>query len=464
MKKRLITIITLILSLIFSMSIFAFGCNGSDKKESGKDKEKDKPSGYIEDPSDYEFNYDYFFGMCDPSGSLAGGVDKAITNEWLGDVADVCGIQSFRIWVSLDGRSSGLINVDSDNNLSFNKAYLDKVHDYVDNLIRGGVKNILFLNTCNIYPYGSSYIGFDIPDVNEDEEEYFEFLKIMAKAYGLLAREFPEITNWETGNEPDLDGAGMHKHGYQHGASEAINSQYLYNNVEMAEIICDMSWYIRREVKAVSEKNRVALPALSLAYDTDHSFFEGIYEAIESRKLPYGTEKSDIDPDNYFDIIDYHPYINAGGLGGSFNFSDDDWEDWAEIQFEIHDIAKKHGDEKKATYFSEMGWTDYGHEYNGVDQNQIADNYIIAMDIIKEQMPWVEVVYCFRATTLIYQKASDNQTEENFGIFYNQADPVHGGKAKPAAKRLAEYFNCSGSEHFKDFDWFEDKYKTSHVK
>ena len=73
-------------------------------------------------------------------------------------------------------------------------------------------------------------------------------------------------------------------------------------------------------------------------------------------------------------------------------------------------------------------------------------------------MPWVETVFCFRGTTLVHQKASNNKTEENYGMFYNQDDPVNGGKAKPAAKRLAEYFGNSGSTHYNDFAWFEAKY------
>ena len=408
--------------------------------------------------NNYRYNHEYFFGLCDPSGSLGGGVDKAITNEWLGDVVDVMGVKSFRLWVSLDA----LFSVGKNNELSFKAGYLAKVHDYVDNLKRGGVENFLFLNTCYIYPYGSPMSGYDIPDVNEDEEDYLAFLELNAKAYGMAAREFPEIKNWETGNEPDLSGAGMHKHGY----ITAANVQpYLFTDEELISIICDLSWYVRKELKAVSEDNRVALPGLSLYYDDDNDFFEGIYTAIESKTLPFGTEFSDTDPDNYFDILDWHPYMNAGQFGYPYylSFPDDMWEDWAETQIKRHEIAAKHGDGEKPAYFSEFGYTDMGREYylgdyNGTLQNNIADNYEIALDIITSRMPWVEVVFCFRATTLVYQKASDNGTEENYGLFYNQDDDTYGGKAKPAAIRLADYFGNTGSEHYHDFEWLENKY------
>lgn len=407
---------------------------------------------------EYEFNHDYMFGLCDPSGTLGGGVDKAITNEWLGDIADVMGVQSFRLWVSMDASTGGMFVVDKNNELSFNYGYLAKVHDYVDNLKRGGVKNFLFLNTCFLHPYGSPMNGFDVPDVKEDAEDYLEFIKLNAKAYGMLAREFPEIKNWETGNEPDLNGGGMHKHGYTGDIN--TSKPFIYTDREIAEIICDMSWYIRKEVKAVSEDNRVALPGLSLYYDVEHSFFKTIYEVIESKTAPYGQEFSDIDPDNYFDILDWHPYMNADKFGAPYylNFPQEMWDEWATTQIEIHDIAAEHGDAEKPAYFSEFGYTDVGMEYNGSLQHQIAENYVIALDIIKERMPWVETVFCFRGTTLVHQKASNNKTEENYGMFYNQDDPVNGGKAKPAAKRLAEYFGNSGSTHYNDFAWLETKY------
>lgn len=409
--------------------------------------------------ANYKFNYDYFFGLCDPSGSLGGGVDKAITNEWLGDVVDVLGVKSFRLWVNLDAKTgNGMFSVDKNNELSFNHGYLAKVHDYVDNLKRGGVENFLFLNTTYLHSYGSPMVGYDVPDIYEDEEDYLAFLEINAKAYGMLAKEFPEIKNWEVGNEPDLNGGGMHKFGYN--GDPDTSQPYMFTDKEIAEIVCDLCWYIRREVKKVSKEHRVALPGLSLYYDVDHSFFESIYEAIESETLPYGTEFSDTDPDNYFDILDWHPYMNADKFSSPYylDFPEDMWEEWAENTIEVHNIAAKHGDVEKPAYFSEFGYTDVGAPYNDTLQNQIAENYKIALNIIKERMPWVEVVFCFRATTLVYQRASDNKTEENYGIIYNQDDSLNGGRAKPAARMLAEYFGNSGSEHYADFDWLYNKY------
>ncbi|MBO4251671.1 MAG: hypothetical protein J5911_03305, partial [Clostridia bacterium] len=304
--------ISLIIAFIMCVTVFS-GCGGN-----------------------YKFNRDYFFGLCDPSGSLGGGVDKAITNEWLGDVADVLGVKSFRLWVNLDSRKGGgMFTVDKHNNLSFNYGYLAKVHDYVNNLKRGGVENFLFLNTSYLYPYGSPMVGYDVPDVYEDEDDYLAFLEINARAYGMLAAEFPEITNWEVGNEPDLNGGGMHKYGYT--SDPDTNQPYLFTDKEVAEIVCDLCWYVRREIKKVSDKNRVALPGLSLYYDADHSFFTSIYEAVESKTLPYGAEYSDTDPDNYFDILDWHPYMNADKFGSPYylNFYEDMWEEWATTQIEI---------------------------------------------------------------------------------------------------------------------------------
>ena len=107
--KRIKKALSLLFVFVMTLSVGLMGCK-SPKTSS--------------DQEEYTFNRDYFFGMCDPSGSLGGGVDKAITNEWLGDVSDVMGIKSFRLWVSLDGNLGGLFNVDIENNLTFNQAYL----------------------------------------------------------------------------------------------------------------------------------------------------------------------------------------------------------------------------------------------------------------------------------------------------------------------------------------------------
>jgi len=402
---------------------------------------------------EYEFNYDYMFGMCDPSGDLGGGVDEGITNEWLKDICEVSGAKSFRIWVSL----GGLFLVNSDNELIFNETYKEKTHDYVNKLVEGGIENILFLPTSYVYPYGTDYSGYDVPDPNENGEDYQGFLNIMAKAYEMLAREFPDINNFETGNEPDLNGSGMHKKGYVYGANASANSEYIYSSDELGEIIADMSYYCRKAIKSVNEKNKLALPGLSLYYEPE--FIENIYLAIESKKLPFGYEYSDVDSDNYFDIIDWHPYAYAGNIGSALELkvTDEMWDEWMDTIFMIHDICVKHGDSEKPVYFSEFGYTDVGKEEY---QDTIALNMVKALELIKENMPWVEAVFCFRGTTLVSQKASDIGTEENFGMFYNKDDIENAGIAKPVAKIAIEFFN-TGSKlpHYKDYEYLRNKYK-----
>lgn len=434
--KRVIKSLIVFL-VLFTLSFNVFGC----KKEN------------------YTFNHDYLFGLCDPTGEIGSGFDKDITNEWLGDICEVMGVKSYRLWINMDW----VINVNEDNSLSFNPRNLNATHGYIDNLKRAGVENFIMMYSSFLYPYGSNLKGYDVPDINENAEEYLAFLKINAEGGAMMAREFPDIDVFEVGNEADLNGMGLHKHGYKYGA-DVFNHDYIFTDEELACIIGDMCWYIRRAVKSVDEKNKVALPGLSLVYDSEYEFFEGIYEAIESKKLPFGNEdhQSDLNPDNYFDYLCWHPYMRMGEYAGGLDFSEEDWQEWADQQIGVHEIAVKHGDAEKPAIFSEFGWTDAGATFEGELQQQIAKNYTIAYDIIKEQMPWVEAVCVFRGTTLETQDAGI--TENNFGLFYNKNNTKYGkgaesaGKAKPSAKALTTYFNNTGCEHFNDFNWLENKY------
>ncbi len=378
------------------------------------------------------YDYTYFYGLCETSGDLNDGVDYAITNDWIGDRVNALGCKSMRLWVSINA----LFTVTEDNDLKLNNHYYTILKDHVDKLYRDGkgVTNFLAMYTTFLFPYGYAPTTlYCVPDPTNEHEEYEIFLNLMEKGSQMFAELFPMIKYFEPGNEPDLKASScIHKNGYGYGLTERENAAFLYTDDEKANIVCDICYYTRRGIKKASKDNKCSMISLCLLDRSPH-FLELIYQGIESQTLPYGTEKSDTDPDNYFDILNWHPY--PGVTTGN---PDPNKGDWVGYQKEIYQVAIDHGDGDKPVYYSELGWTD-----NGVNTTK-ADNskYLIdALKLIKENLPFVEAVFVFRLTNLVHQNVSVG--ENNFGLFYNPDDPDKNlaGQPKQIAIDYAKFIN-----------------------
>ena len=385
-----------------------------------------------DEPKNFTYDYTYFNGICALSGEFNNGVDYGLTNEWTASRAKALQAKSMRIWIAL----SGLFSVDDNDELSINKMYYDVMVDHIDKLVDAGVENFLCMYTSYVYPTG--YVpttGYVVPDPNEEYDEYIKFLNLQAEASKKLKELFPVIRNFEPGNEPDFACAPcIHKNGFIHGGGMEVNYNYIYNDDDKTSILCDLCWYVRKAVREVDNNARVVFPGLTNQY-TVPDFLDLVYTKIESKCLPAGQTYSDIDPDNYFDILNWHPYPTQVSDDGTIR-----WKQWVEYNKEVYDVVIKHGDEGKEVYFSELGWTDWGYREEYV-QNRIADNYRQAFAHIKAEMPWVTAVFVFRMTNLLYQVLDDTGGEENFGIFYHPNDPTKPGEPKPAAIEIAKIFN-----------------------
>lgn len=380
----------------------------------------------------HTFDRKYFNGICALSGEFNNGVDRGLTNEWTASKVKALRAKSCRIWIALNG----LFIVGENDELFVNQKYYSVMKDHVQKLKDAGIENFLLLFSSFVHPTG--YVpttGYVVPDPNEEYDDYIRFLNLQGEAAKRIKQLFPEITVFEPGNEPDFACPGcIHKNGFIFGGDMSINYDYIYNDDDKVSILADLCWYVRRAVKEVDPSTKVAFPGLTNQY-TVKDFLDLVYKRIESKCLPAGEELSDIDPDNYFDIINWHPYPTKLREDKSVV-----WDVWKENNQEIHQVAVDHGDEEKEVYFSELGWTDYG-DRDDVTLNRIADNYTTSMKIIKEEFPWVTAVFPFRLTNLIYQYLDDTGAEENFGLFYHPDDPLTPAKPKPAAYALAKAYN-----------------------
>ena len=368
----------------------------------------------------YNFDKSGFYGLCEVFGDTGGALDPGITNEWIADMAGALGVKSFRMWINY----AQMYPVNENNEIVPNRGQIAIVRDAVDRLKAAGVENFLAMTTSFVYaadyPTTTNYV---VPDPYEEYEKYIEFWEIQQKVYKAFAIDFPEVLYFEPANEPELKGC-IHKNGYTHGGNDMVNANYIYTQYDQVRIVADMCWYTTQALKEVNPDIQVMVPSLC-GLTTTPDYLNDIYDAIESAALPVGQEKSDTDPDNYFQLLNWHPYTFG---------SDTVTESWLELQKEIYQVAIDHGDDGKPVWFTEFGWTDYGME---TSQKTIADAYVGFLDMVKAEMPWVQTAMIFRLTTLATQDISLG--ENNFGIMYNQDDPVHPGEPKLAALTLAKY-------------------------
>ena len=378
------------------------------------------------------YDYTYFNGICALSGDFNNGVDVGLTNDWTASRVKALKAKSMRIWIAL----SGLFTVGEEDDLHVKQSYYLVMKDHINKLKEAGVENFLILYTSYVYPTG--YVpttGYVVPNPREEYEEYIRFLNLQKEASKQIKTLFPEIRNFEPGNEPDFACPGcIHKNGFIFGGDMNVNYNFIYNDDDKASIIADLCWYVRKGVTEVDPNAKVSIPGLT-NQTTVADFLSLIYKKIESKALPANQEYSDNNPDHYFDIINWHPYTTQINSDNMIN-----WDSWLAYQKSVYQVVIDHKDEGKEVYFSELGWTDWGNREDA-NLNRIANNYTTVINLIKTELPWVTAVFAFRLTNLKYQALDNTGGEENFGLFYHPDDSLKPGKPKPAAYALAKAYN-----------------------
>nr|MCQ2400217.1 hypothetical protein [Clostridia bacterium] len=344
------------------------------------------------------------------------------------------GMKCFRIWANL----SDLYKIDENDNFTRNEDYATRLHNFVATMKSKGIERFSLLMGGRIMLKGyEEYSTSSIPDPTSDYELYLRQINAEAKAYTMLARDFPEIEYFEPINEPDhYLCSAINKFGYVYNPlSVDSNTEYIFTNDELAHIIMDYCWYIRRAIKSSNPNGKLLFPALC-HFASSPLFLESCYKTIYSKTLPAGQEYSDTDPDNYFDVLNWHPYSNS-----MFGVGDEIGDLWVERQMEFYNVACEYGDAEKPVWFTEFGYSDGGNENirgklnaDGTITGQAPKGYVDVFKTIKEKLPFVETIFCFRLTDMYSMKYDSAASGENsFGMFYNPQDPDKRGMPKPSA-------------------------------
>lgn len=264
-----------------------------------------------------------------------------------------------------------------------------------------------------------------VPQRDMTESSYYvKWLLNFDKSWETLAREFPEVTLWEIGNELNNDDF-IHPESF---ATEGLT----YSLRQKAQIAADMLYYGSRGVKRGNPQAKTIMGGLSNGQGfyngKDASFLNELYLNIQSGNWP------STDPNKYFDYLAWHPY----------SYTSEPDEKWVEANNELYAISQKFEKRNKKVFLTEFG---YPHTLNANRPNELLErntNWILkAYKLIEEHMPYVESMHAFRMFDSCKAYSWGNNIQLTSYGFFN--DPIYNdGKAKSIATALQKQAGGSG--------------------
>lgn len=411
MNNKLTKIASLAVSAVCALSCLA-GCGGSNGGSTGK-KNGDGTNfqqSFL-DPIDQE---KYFIGMCALTGDTMSEAESGSTAEWIAKNNKALGVKCQRVWMHIPD----VLERDANSNsLTLKTEQVQRYHNFIDELTENGVERIMAMSHGMLYPH--DYVKMDENDRQvfihpiEEAEFYKDWIQMYYEAYKILATEFPEINFWECGNEFDSS-PFMHR-----------NDKSLMTADDMGFIDADLCYAANKAIKEVNPNNACVFPGLTCT-STSELVLEAAYTHIEQKKLPTLEDHYVDDPDDYFDVMAWHPYPDDGGYARTKSKCD-----------ALRKIMVEHGDAEKRVFFTEYGYsTAYPDKFQ-----EVAEMLADCFKQIKRDMDYVETVYFFRMSDRYEKFAPENLKENYFGCFYSPNDPVNLGKPKPLAIEFFKFIN-----------------------
>ena len=273
---------------------------------------------------------------------------------------------------------------------------------------------------------------------------YMQTLRMLEQSWYTMAGLFPQVDIWEIGNEWNLN-AFLHPDGFLDS-----DMQHPFSPDEKYDIAVDMMYFSARGVRRGNPKAKVAsfspalsTPALGGGMPDFFPVMYGVAWALDQvySRIRSGTYWSD-DPDDYFDLVAWHPYVfTTKDVSDRDLFLDVEEPDtlWRDYNNAAYRVMKKYGDGDKQVLLTETGFTDCGNpqwEERYAAYNQKILKY--AMD-----MPYVRTLHNFRLLNenAMLRRAGieENQigglTEVYFGLF---TDPEDGCQPRARAYAIQE--------------------------
>lgn len=398
--KKIATLI-LAVCIAFNTILLFGGCSTEDKPEH---------LGYVVDKNN-------LYGIVEPLyGSEVEGfdVDKSIA------LMQTLGVKSYRFQFMYP---SPLIGKNEPN-----MEVINLLNDIIAKLRKAGIEQIIFAGI--LKPEG--YQGDENAVPERGAPEYGQFLKDYATCWKTFSSLFQDEIYFEMGNEPNMDGF-MHKYDYQKDGTSLDGGTGVFTMEEKIDITTDLMYYASKGIHEGNPKAITVSPGFTcgmrgLASKELEYFIEDIYLNIESGEFPYGEQKSTV-TDDYFQSLAWHPYlINANSID----------ENWLAQNNAIYEVVKKHGDDGKKVFFTEMGFSDGGNP----DRDEMqAEMFKKVYEYAKNDMPYVESVHAFR----LFEAKNAASWGGDVEIYYGMFKEENGGfTPKKKAEVIQQIFGGTG--------------------
>ena len=133
-----------------------------------------------------------------------------------------------------------------------------------------------------------------------------------------------------------------------------------YSVSEKAKILTDLMYYYNRGIKEANPENRLTTPSICCSQQTDTefdvtspNFLTALYQAITDATPVTGYAQTDTNPNNYFQVINIHPYLARGT-------SQTNWKDFVSS---FHTVSQNYGDGGTEIWITEFGFATNRESY-----------------------------------------------------------------------------------------------------
>ncbi len=338
------------------------------------------------------------------------------------------GVKSVRQWM----HTSRLLT----NPTALNEQKCEDMHKLLKLCSDSGIVNI-GMNHTNFY-HGGAIVGKPMRDLGS--EDYVNWLNDYYTSWHTLVTEFPEVIYWEIDNEVN-----------NKDFMTDVNGNDVYGQTDMAAIATDMFYYASRAIHDANPKAKTVMGSLTepqgLGTGSTTQFLQMLYDNIKSGNYGYfygkeNREEASTDPDDYFEIAGWHPYV--------WNGFDPDF--FVEVNNEFYQVILDNEGKHKEVFFTEVGFNDVGRT-----EEQTTQFLEELYTTIEQRMPYVTMVHYYK----IYDVGNTNNWEgggtySRFGLFYDpdqsRTYPLLDGKTtavngapKSKAYKFQELAGGSGS-------------------
>lgn len=269
---------------------------------------------------------------------------------------------------------------------------------------------------------------------------YMQTLELLERSWYTMAKTFPQVTQWEVGNEWNLD-QFLHPIGWKTGEPG-------FSEDEKMDIAVDLMYWsakgIRRgnpDAKIVSFSPAVTQP--NLGGHSNVLFCPPSYGMVLTISMVYERIKSgkfwSDNTDDFFDLIAIHPYLLTQIMPMAacedypaekrFFRSEDIDAGWRAPVDMVYTIMTMNGDGKKQMLLTEMGFSDW--QVPGLEEKQAAMQETL-FEYVKT-MPYVKTIHSFRLYAPKLEEVGEGflpMGEVCFGMFRKDEN----GEYKPRKK------------------------------